>query len=146
MEIDDQNSLTLSEVKGLVTVTGRAIGSKGSQGGRGILYGNNKVYSWQLPWIEKQPENIQFGWHFGFTAEGKLLCDIATMNTGGSKTKLHKVKFYEANITNAEAQLAKGKEELANLEKEIAAKKIIVDNAHNAVFICVCEPFVAFTT
>lgn len=50
MEIDDQNSLTLSEVKGLVTVTGRAIGSKGSQGGRGILYGNNKVYSWQLPW------------------------------------------------------------------------------------------------
>ncbi len=28
MEIDDQNSLTLSEVKGLVTVTGRAIGSK----------------------------------------------------------------------------------------------------------------------
>ena len=99
MEIDDQNSLTLSEVKGLVTVTGRAIGSKGSQGGRGILYGNNKVYSWQLPWIEKQPENIQFGWHFGFTAEGKLLCDIATMNTGGSKTKLHKVKFYEANTS-----------------------------------------------
>ena len=43
------------------------------------------------------------------------------------------IKFYEANITNAEAQLAKGKEELANLEKEIAAKKIIVDNAKAAL-------------
>lgn len=99
MEIDDQNSLTLSEVKGLVTVTGRAIGSKGNEGGRGILYGNNKVYSWQLPWMEKQPENIQFGWHFGFTAEGKLLCDVVTTNTGGSKTKLQKVIFNEANIS-----------------------------------------------
>ncbi len=99
MEIDDRNSLTLSEVKGLVTVTGRAIGSKGNEGGRGILYGNNKIYSWQLPWMEKQPENIQFGWHFGFTAEGKLLCDVATTNTGGSKTKLQKVIFNEANIS-----------------------------------------------
>ena len=43
------------------------------------------------------------------------------------------IKFYEANITNAEAQLAKGKEELANLEKEIAAKEIIVDNAKAAL-------------
>lgn len=99
MEIDDQNSLTLSEVKGLVTVTGRSIGSKGNEGGRGILYGNNKIYSWKLPWMEKQPENIQFGWHFGFTAEGKLLCDIATTNTGEHKTKLQKVIFNEANIS-----------------------------------------------
>lgn len=99
MEIDDQNGLTLSEVKGLVTMTGRAIGSKGSQGGRGILYGNNKIYSWLLPWMEKQPENIQFGWHFGFTAEGKLLCDVATTNAGATKTKLHKVIFNEANIS-----------------------------------------------
>ena len=44
-----------------------------------------------------------------------------------------RIKFYEANITNAEAQLAKGKEELANLKKEIAAKKIIVDNAKAAL-------------
>ena len=80
-------------------MTGRAIGSKGNEGGRGILYGNNKIYSWQLPWMEKQPENIQFGWHFGFTAEGKLLCDVATTNTGGSKTKLQKVIFNEANIS-----------------------------------------------
>ena len=36
------------------------------------------------------------------------------------------IKFIEANITNAEAQLAKGKEELANLEKEIAAKKLLL--------------------
>ena len=44
-----------------------------------------------------------------------------------------RIKFYEVNITSAEAQLAKEKEELANLEKEIAAKKIIVDNAKAAL-------------
>lgn len=37
-----------------------------------------------------------------------------------------RIKFYEVNITNAEAQLAKEKEELANLEKRLLLRKLLL--------------------
>lgn len=94
--VNDQNGLQLSGVKGLVTVSGRPIGSKGAAGGRGILAADSKVYCWQIPWLEKQPENIHYGWHFGFTAEGRLLCDVIT-TSAGSHNRLQRVQFYDSN-------------------------------------------------
>lgn len=96
LEVNDQNGLLLSGVKGVVTVAGRPIGSKGAAGGRGILCADSKMYSWQIPWLEKQPENIHYGWHFGFNADGRLLCDVVT-TSAGSHDRLQRVQYYETS-------------------------------------------------
>ena len=93
--IDDQNSVSLSEVNNLVVVTGNHIADKGNAGGRGILYGDNKVYSDKLAWIESQPLNVQFGECFGFTEDGKISFDVATVKDN----TLMKVRFYNADYS-----------------------------------------------
>ena len=93
--VDDQNSISLSEVNNLVVLTGRHIKDKGNLGGRGILYADNKTYCSNFPWIEQQPENVQFGECFGFTEEGKIAFNVATVKNNA----LMKVRFYEANYS-----------------------------------------------
>ena len=93
--IDDQNSVSLSEVNNLVVVTGNHIADKGNAGGRGILYGDNKVYSDKLAWIESQPLNVQFGDCYGFTEDGKISFDVATVKDN----TLMKVRFYNADYS-----------------------------------------------